>query len=557
MGFAMMWVEALAAAALWTALVTAVVTRVQHRWLAILLGIVGIGGLWLSSVLATVGMGLLAKYIGWSLFRWDLSWAIAYGVVALIVCGVGLRASRESLPRAASWPRGRIAIAFAAVLVLYYITLWNQDLASQSRLAGLRAEACARALSVAPTRVPPDQNAAPLYRDAFTILSEIDDWPSEWNEKWTKWIQWDEPLDLDTSDPELVAYVNGMESATALLREAAAKPGCYFDRDYGRPRIDMLLPEMAGFQNGSRLLAVSARVKATNGQPEAAVANLQAMFRMTWHVEQDPLLISGLVAMANDSYAVRTLEALMADGHITVETLKLGPTQFYNETLPRALRMEEAFGLTLFSDLLLSDPATVAGLRAVDAGLGGLDRVIASPAFELTGCAAAYRVFVLPAEVGFYMHAMHRYQNMTAMPYHEAHEQWDTMDKEVQQGKEMGLLSRLLFPALRSAVLHTVRADARRGLARLALAVERCRVGKGAYPDSLDAVAPAFLPAVPRDPFDGKPLRMVRRDGHIVLYSVGKDLKDEGGVPWDGKEKTGDIIFRLKVRDGGGAGGEP
>ena len=547
MGFAMMWIEALAGAVLWTALVLAVVTRIERRRLAVVLCVVGIGGLWLLSVLATIGMAVLAKYIGWNLFAWDLSWLLAYSVGAVIMCVVGLRSADGDQPRAASWPRGGIAVAFAAVLVLYYMTFWNQDLAAQSRLAELRAEAAARALSVAPTRVPPDQNAAPLYRDVFTILSEGDDPPERWNTEWTRWLKWDEPIDLDASDPDLVAYVKGMEPAAALARAAAAKPDCYFDRDYGRPGIDMLLPELSRIGQMSRLLAVSARVKAAAGRPDAARADLEALFCITPHVEQEPILISALVAMVNDRYAVRTLEALLADGTVPLTAVTLAPTQFYNETLPRAFRMEEAFGLTIFSNIALGDPSTVAGIQAVATGCSGPERVLASPLFELTGCAAVYRVFILPPDLGFYVRAMHRYQQVTAMPYHEAQAEWERIEREFNRGAEMGMCSRLVFPALSGAVKHAATADARRALARLALAIERCRAGTGTYPESLDAVAPAYIPAVPRDPFDGQPLRMVRRDGHIVLYSVGADLKDDGGMPWDDKEDTGDLVFRLTI----------
>jgi hypothetical protein len=48
------------------------------------------------------------------------------------------------------------------------------------------------------------------------------------------------------------------------------------------------------------------------------------------------------------------------------------------------------------------------------------------------------------------------------------------------------------------------------------------------------------------DPFDGKPLKLAVRDGHPVLYSVGPDAKDDGGAPFVGATKTGDITFTLK-----------
>ena len=42
-------------------------------------------------------------------------------------------------------------------------------------------------------------------------------------------------------------------------------------------------------------------------------------------------------------------------------------------------------------------------------------------------------------------------------------------------------------------------------LAATAVALRRCRLDRGSYPTNLDALVPAFLPAVPVDPFTGRP----------------------------------------------------
>jgi len=55
----------------------------------------------------------------------------------------------------------------------------------------------------------------------------------------------------------------------------------------------------------------------------------------------------------------------------------------------------------------------------------------------------------------------------------------------------------------------------------------------------------------PLDPFDGKPLRMVRRkNGDVTLYSVGQDAKNDGGteIRCVNSERLGDLIFRLPAR---------
>jgi hypothetical protein len=72
-----------------------------------------------------------------------------------------------------------------------------------------------------------------------------------------------------------------------------------------------------------------------------------------------------------------------------------------------------------------------------------------------------------------------------------------------------------------------------------------------APPDRLDDLVPAFLPEVPADPFDGKPLRYARTVSGWKLWSVGYDLKDDGGGASlvDEKGFIGpDFVYTDKVR---------
>ena len=63
---------------------------------------------------------------------------------------------------------------------------------------------------------------------------------------------------------------------------------------------------------------------------------------------------------------------------------------------------------------------------------------------------------------------------------------------------------------------------------RARLVLQAFRAEHGRLPDRLDQLVPAYLDAVPRDDFDGRPLRYDPQKR--VVYSVGKDLKDDGGM---------------------------
>jgi predicted nucleic acid-binding protein len=77
---------------------------------------------------------------------------------------------------------------------------------------------------------------------------------------------------------------------------------------------------------------------------------------------------------------------------------------------------------------------------------------------------------------------------------------------------------------------------AQNALLTVALALAAYWAQQSHYPKALDELAPAFLDEVPDDPFgNGAALRYIAKEGRYILYSLGPDLKDDGGTPIPGK----------------------
>ena len=78
---------------------------------------------------------------------------------------------------------------------------------------------------------------------------------------------------------------------------------------------------------------------------------------------------------------------------------------------------------------------------------------------------------------------------------------------------------------------------------------------KGGYPKTLNALVEAdFLKQLPMDPYSDKPFVYRKTDDGFILYSVGNNFKDDGGIvirdsegtpkwwyEWNNKE--GDVVF--------------
>ena len=106
----------------------------------------------------------------------------------------------------------------------------------------------------------------------------------------------------------------------------------------------------------------------------------------------------------------------------------------------------------------------------------------------------------------------------------------------------MPALSRASEFAYRCKVLHEATVTV--------LALQRCRREKGQYPMSLsELVTASYLEKLPMDPYSDKALVYKKTDDSFVLYSVGPDFDDDGGVenPEDSQrrrqEGPGDVVF--------------
>jgi hypothetical protein len=66
----------------------------------------------------------------------------------------------------------------------------------------------------------------------------------------------------------------------------------------------------------------------------------------------------------------------------------------------------------------------------------------------------------------------------------------------------------------------------------IACGLERYRLAHGQYPETLEALVPQFAEKLPHDIIGGQPLKYRRTaDSQFVLYSVGWNETDDGGVP--------------------------
>ena len=387
---------------------------------------------------------------------------------------------------AAAWPRGKLAIGLAAAFALYCMTFWNLDLVARQQLAALRVEAGAVSLSVAPPRPPDRDNAAFFYERAFDAIGDRpqhdDSSPGAWtwDDTWTK--TWDEiwskrdisrKIEIDSHDHELRRFLAREASALKLLRQAAAMPSCYFEHDYGRLSISMVIPELWHFRQGARLLALDAICSAADGNYRQSVADMNAMFLMSEHIGSEPLLVAELVAIDVDEVAIESLQAVIANFRVPVgelAALRISDNISFRVLFQRGLRGEEALRLATYDDV------GSGRMHFSDINGGGRPPWFADPAIT-----SAYRVFMLGSDLAAHRRFTAEMDHASRMPFWQARERLRQLPQEVRSNPG-GVLTAILLPAVANMMERAVMADARRDVARLGLASTLIVPATGGFP---------------------------------------------------------------------------
>ncbi len=279
------------------------------------------------------------------------------------------------------------------------------------------------------------------------------------------------------------------------------------------------------------LLKAEAVMLSDSGDPAGAIESIIVLFRLAHTLSEEPFLAAQWIRHWNQGTTCSTLERLLNQ-----HALRAADLQRLQELAVRAQ------GEPDFTRVL-------AGQRALDADAfnAPLNRFLqrwASPGWNLRGpqqvsliglvSALLHASGITEKDFLFYLEAMEQWMTVSRLAYPEKLARTKALEKRVQEqlaARPLFVYSRQLFAS--RLVLETTRAERLASLraAQTALAVEQYRrEHEGGLPDKLDELVPKFLEVIPKDPFDGQPLRYKRLEVGYAVYSVGADQKDDGAV---------------------------
>lgn len=341
-----------------------------------------------------------------------------------------------------------------------------------------------------------------------------------------------EPLVADLSE-SLERYIQTNSQALKSLHEAAAVAECRYPIDLSQGQA-VLMTHISDVRDGCLLLCLEAVYCAEHGNPNGAAGAAEASLHIARSLDREPTLISHMVRTWGPVWTTSALERVLNWVELTEGQLAALYRNFRDipatDGAVRALAGSRCMSLTFFENPQAVDRRFFNKLPPV-------------------GLLEAYRALGLSAREGaIFLDYMDECLRIAQLPAWQRPSATQTLEADLRSRRGVFLRD---VTQTATAIRREVQCVAQVEVAATALAVERYRLAHQRLPETLDQLVPAYVTAVPADPFDGAPLRYKRLDRGFLVYSVGEDGRDDGGreePPRETKKpsETWDLVFRIE-----------
>ncbi len=328
-------------------------------------------------------------------------------------------------------------------------------------------------------------------------------------------------------------HVTGNRKTLDVLHEAGTIRGSRYPLDL-REGFNLSLNHVHTVRRAVCLLCCEAVLAAEHGNAEDAVQSLVAGFRIADSLRNEPVVVSQLVRMGGIDRVIASLERTLCRVPPSAEQLRR-----------LAVTVAEIHDAGSLRRAWIGQRCTVVPVFEDPASLGAGSLGEAPPVFVLE----AYDALGLAdREAVAYLDMVEDVIEAVSRAPEERLRAIELLDLESRRkGQRFGIVLRRFWIRPFNLVVRELSMLASVRAAQVALAIERARLASGELPADEAHLAPACLKAVPRDPFAGEPLRYRRLEPGYVVYSLGPDGLDDGGVEKADRnsDQTCDIGLRV------------
>ena len=364
------------------------------------------------------------------------------------------------------------------------------------------------------------QNAADLYEKAFVLLNEPNEAAQELLPVRGNYMRQEgeppyPPQVMETVRQELEKNTEYLE----LLDQAARIEHCLFDRDFSDPyRISVNLTQV---KKAAQILNERNLLLAQNGQTDELFESMQTLIDLPNCLAAQPQLIDHLVMIAIEAMTAESLEDSLNMTRFSDEQLATLQQQYRDmhqqDTMTPGWITERA---GLIESLDMPPFKLLEGYS-----YGGSPSII-----EKTVCLLYYLSGLKKHDSVMLLDFYQQQIDICQLPYHQQLAEIEKLEREIASYPWYHYGLHLMTGSLSRINEITLRVKGALQTAETALAIERYRLKHDSLPDTLQALVPEFIETIYLDPFDGKPIRYVKYEDGYMLYTIGEDGIDNGGL---------------------------
>lgn len=362
-----------------------------------------------------------------------------------------------------------------------------------------------------------------------------------WQDEWER--AQESPWSAEDA-PHVAEWLSTQQAVLDQISEGVQRDR--FWMPYVAPADNDLFIAVTFPQRATSQMAISLRVRAMHrlhaNDPAGAIDDVLTIARLSQHMRNQPSVIEQLLRMATASQVVEVTPYLAGHPSLTAEQARSLKDRFsdmiHDFDLTAAFDAGERY---VFLDAIQRPweeedfhvfSSIIDRNRAMRRANAFYDRVV--QAAQIDDRAERRRQLeALAAETERMMDPLSPWWRLPGVLVGSRSAITDTVTD---------LLAGILMPGFDRAVISADRTKAHAQLVPAALAVAGYRAEHGSYPESLDDLVPAWLDAAPRDIFDpdGGPVRYRLEEQRVVVYSIGENGEDDGGIhDWT----DGDIVL--------------
>jgi hypothetical protein len=405
--------------------------------------------------------------------------------------------------------------------------------------------------------IPDDKNARFLYEEAAGLQRSLSE---KHKELWASFPVWGYVMPWDKVSEEkkkkVIDYIlnNSEFNRLCQILEKAVTMECRFiDADRHLQWLDEDYAYLTYMRRLARVLTDKTTIEVHYGDINEALKYILTGLKLGDAILNEPESIAVLVYVDMVKTTLKNLQDIIKKISARSNDSTTVDVRIYQEIL-KNIRMKQNINLTeKFTKYMLVEGSVIFShykntakeilkvtetektkeemVRMSKKYLNRLTKEVLKEMFLESG-EADITEFIEKQEI-IYLNSIRRIIPLTKKPYHKISNKLEKFFEEI--GKEIKnkryAFGLLLPPCLiKKVFLETARYKTLTGTVEMGIANVIFKKQNGRYIDKLSELIPEILPILPVDPFTGKNYIYKRKGMGFIVYSVGENLTDDGGI---------------------------